>query len=194
MRARRPAALGALLSSIILASAAPAAAAEYGAFEGGGIDQVGVGGGFVFFLFVLWAVIPLVLAVVLARAQNESVGMAVLLTLILGWIGLAIVWYGQRRTVASAVRTVDTATADARRVPRPHTPSQPIPDAPMTRLEAAAAAETAPAFSPTTRVAERSAASEAVAERLRTVDELRDSGLLTEAEHGERRAAILAEL
>jgi hypothetical protein len=47
---------------------------------------------------VVWSLVPLAVAVGLARRRRESPGTAVLLTLFLGWIGLAIVYFGQART------------------------------------------------------------------------------------------------
>jgi hypothetical protein len=47
---------------------------------------------------LLWSVLPFAIAVALARGRHESIGRAVLLTLFLGWIGLLIVAFGQRRT------------------------------------------------------------------------------------------------
>ncbi len=52
------------------------------------------------FLVLFWSAVPFVVAVSVARSRHEPVGTAVLLTLVLGWIGLLIVIYGQRRAAA----------------------------------------------------------------------------------------------
>jgi hypothetical protein len=58
------------------------------------------------FLALIWSAVPFVIAASLARSRNEPVGTAVLLTLVLGWIGLLIVVYGQRRAAADVGRLV----------------------------------------------------------------------------------------
>ena len=42
-------------------------------------------------------------------SRGESVGAAVLLTLVLGWVGVAIVWYGLERTRRAIVDGPDAA-------------------------------------------------------------------------------------
>jgi hypothetical protein len=59
---------------------------------------------------LLWAGVPLAIAAFTAGARGESVGFAILVTAVLGWIGLAIVLYGQRRTLATTQRVVREAT------------------------------------------------------------------------------------
>jgi hypothetical protein len=49
------------------------------------------------FLALIWSAVPFLIAVSIARSRDEPVSTAVLLTLVLGWIGLLIVVYGQRR-------------------------------------------------------------------------------------------------
>ena len=73
----------------------------------------GAFGGFVV-LALLWSAVPLVIAASLASARGESVGVAVGLTLFLGWIGHAIVYFGQRQTrdVIEGLETVPNV-ADA---------------------------------------------------------------------------------
>jgi hypothetical protein len=63
---------------------------------------------------LLWAGVPLVIAAFMAGARGESVGFAILVTAVLGWIGLAIVLYGQRRTLVTTQRVVRDATATVR--------------------------------------------------------------------------------
>ena len=60
----------------------------------------------ILFLMLLWSVVPFVIAISLARSRGEPVSSAVLLILVLGWVGLLIVVYGQRRTVADVGRLV----------------------------------------------------------------------------------------
>lgn len=67
-------------------------------------------GGFLMFA-LLWALVPLVIAARLASARRESVAMAVVLTLLLGWIGLAIVYFGQKRTHEAVGGLADRAAA-----------------------------------------------------------------------------------
>jgi hypothetical protein len=189
----------------LIAAPAWAQSGEIPTFGGMGEPNLGIPGGFLLFAFLWWAV-PLVLAAYLARAQKESVGLAVVLTLVFGLIGLVIVWYGQVRSVQVAGRTV-RAAADRGRSPG-HPPTTPVYDGPMTRAEAAAATAeqrdaqvTRPTPSATpvatvmsTEAPDRSPRTADVATRLRTVDELHDMGLITDAEHAERRSAILAQL
>ena len=49
---------------------------------------------------LIWIAVPMVVAAVMASNRGESVGMAILLTLLLGWIGLAIVYFGQRKAIS----------------------------------------------------------------------------------------------
>ena len=61
-------------------------------------------------LALVWAGVPFAIAAGVARSRGEPIGIAILLTLVLGWIGLIIVLYGQRRTV----RSIDAFIEDAR--------------------------------------------------------------------------------
>ena len=67
--------------------------------------------GIVITLILFWSLIPLVIACVLANQQGESMAMAVLLTVFLGWIGLAIVYFGQRKTRAAVDGLVNRAAS-----------------------------------------------------------------------------------
>jgi hypothetical protein len=60
-------------------------------------------------LVLIWSAVPFAIAASLARSRDEPVGTAVLLTLVLGWIGLLIVVYGQRRAVDDVDRIVHRA-------------------------------------------------------------------------------------
>ena len=64
-----------------------------------------------FVLWLLWSAIPLAIAAAMASSRGESVGIAILLTLFLGWIGLAIVYFGQERTRTSASRVLQPSPA-----------------------------------------------------------------------------------
>jgi hypothetical protein len=93
-----------------------------------GRSPSGVGGGSsapnlapLLFLAVLWSAVPFAIAVG-ARSRGEPVGTAVLLTLVLGWIGLLIVVYGQRRAADDVGRLLDP-TATARSTPTPESPA-----------------------------------------------------------------------
>jgi len=59
-----------------------------------------------FFAAVVWVFIPMMLAVGIAGRRDESVVIAVVLTLILGWIGFVLVYVflGSRRPDAATVR------------------------------------------------------------------------------------------
>lgn len=67
--------------------------------RGGAFSETSPGPSFGAFLTfaIFWSLIPFVLALVMAGQRGESMGGAVLLTLVLGWIGLAVVYFGQRR-------------------------------------------------------------------------------------------------
>ncbi|MDQ3756355.1 MAG: hypothetical protein M3394_00670 [Actinomycetota bacterium] len=58
------------------------------------------------FLVVVWVLIPLVLAVALASSRDESVVIAAVLALVLGWIGLLLVYgfLGRNRRDTAAPR------------------------------------------------------------------------------------------
>jgi len=77
-------------------------------------------GGFVAFA-IFWSLIPFGIAVALASSRGEGIGSAVLLTLFLGWIGLAIVYFGQRRTLAAATATLDRLASPTPSPQRPAT-------------------------------------------------------------------------
>lgn len=53
-----------------------------------------------------WVVVPMLLAVWIAAGRDESVVIAIVLTFILGWIGLLLVWgfLGRRRRDEAALR------------------------------------------------------------------------------------------
>jgi hypothetical protein len=67
---------------------------------------------------VLWSLVPFLIAASLARSRGESIGVAVLLVLVLGWIGLAIVYFGQSRS-----REVVEGVA-SRTTPAPSSPEE----------------------------------------------------------------------
>ncbi len=60
-------------------------------------------------LVIVWSLVPFGIGVALASSRGESVGVAVLLILVLGWIGLAIVYFGQRRTLDAVEGALDRA-------------------------------------------------------------------------------------
>lgn len=60
-------------------------------------------GGFIFFA-LLWAALPMVIAGAVASSRGQSVGLAVLLALVLGWIGLLIVLFLQKPEIVDAAR------------------------------------------------------------------------------------------
>jgi hypothetical protein len=119
-------------------------------------------------LVVLWSVVPMVIAVAVAQSRGEPVGTAVLLILVLGWIGLFIVLYGQRRAVDDVGRLVNQSA-----------PSPPPATPPPTSASSTVASETS---------------SDAVGERLGTLDTLCAQGVITADERDRRRAAILDEV
>ena len=81
---------------------------------------------------LLWSLVPLCVAVALARRRGESPAMAVLLTLFLGWIGLAIVYFGQSNTRRSLEGVAASAAA---RPPPPPGPSAESPEDRLQRLD-----------------------------------------------------------
>jgi hypothetical protein len=113
---------------------------------------------------IFWSLIPLLIAFGAARSRNEPVGTAVLMTLVLGWVGLIIVLYGQRRAASDLAGLVNRA---------PPAPS------PMAASPAAPAA---------------AAPADGVRERLGTLDGLYAQGVITVDERDRRRAAILDEV
>lgn len=86
--------------------------------EGNLVDRdvpgvVGQSSGFGTFVFfaVLWAILPMVIAGGVASSRGQSVGLAVLLGLVLGWIGLLIVVFLQNPEVVDAARNTIAASA-----------------------------------------------------------------------------------
>lgn len=126
-------------------------------------------GGFVV-LALLWAGVPLVIASAMASSRGESMGMAILLTLFLGWVGLAIVYFGQRKT-----RDVIDGLRDRPPNSERSTPSR--VEAKAGDPEGSAIAEDAP-----------------VAARLRELARLRRDDLLTDEEYHRQRQRILDEI
>jgi hypothetical protein len=84
------------------------------------------------FLVLLWSAVPFLIAAGLARSRGEPVGTAVLLTLVLGWVGLLIVVYGQRRTVDDIAGLAGRAGATD--ISTPSGSPVAAPDAAATRL------------------------------------------------------------
>lgn len=125
------------------------------------------GGAFAGFLVIalLWAITPAIIGAVMASQRQQSVGLAILICLVLGWIGLVIVAVLFKPEVAGAARNViDRANEPIARPPIPPPP---------------------PAAAPKTRTVE---------ERLRELNSLQEGGLITAAEHTRRKEAILDEL
>lgn len=60
-------------------------------------------GGFLLFA-LLWAAIPMVAGASIASSREQSVGLALLLTFFLGWLGLIIVFLMQKPEVVETVR------------------------------------------------------------------------------------------
>lgn len=82
-------------------------------------------GGFVV-LALLWSGVPLVIAAMLASSRGESIGMAIVLTLFLGWIGLAIVYFGQRKSRDAVEGLMDRASEPERTRSRSTTEAAPL--------------------------------------------------------------------
>jgi hypothetical protein len=127
-------------------------------------------GGFVV-LALLWSGIPLLIASAMASSRGESVGMAIVLTLFLGWIGLAIVYAGQRKT-----RDVVDGLVDRASTPDRSTGPSRI-EAQRGDPEGSGVAQGAP-----------------VAARLRELARLRLDELLTDEEYERQRQRILDEI
>lgn len=97
--------------------------------------SVSVGGGLsgAFFVIVLlWAVTPTVIAGAVASSRGQSVGLAVVLGLLLGWIGLVIVWVFLKPGVVTEARTLVAHAVDG---------SQPAASVPQHRDTSARLAE-----------------------------------------------------
>lgn len=58
-------------------------------------------------LIAIFWVTPLLLAAMFAARNNENVGNAVLLTMFLGWIGLYVVYRGQRRSAEDLMQAAE---------------------------------------------------------------------------------------
>ena len=58
-------------------------------------------------LMAIFWVTPLLLAAMFASRNNENVGNAVLLTMVLGWIGLYVVYRGQRRSAEALMQAAE---------------------------------------------------------------------------------------
>lgn len=96
------------------------------------------GGGIAFGAFLvfalLWSAVPLVIAATMASNRGESVGMAVVLTLFLGWIGLAIVYFGQSKARAAVEGLADRAASPPPTRAAPATSNAATPGDPDDRL------------------------------------------------------------
>ncbi|HUS60915.1 MAG TPA: SHOCT domain-containing protein [Acidimicrobiales bacterium] len=91
-------------------------------------------GAFIIFA-LLWAAVPLVIAATMASNRGESVGSAVGLTLFLGWIGLAIVYFGQSKARAAVEGLASGAAPPRASAPAAPTATKtPAPGAPDDRL------------------------------------------------------------
>lgn len=91
-------------------------------------DGSGVPGFFVTFIIfaVLWSLVPFAIALVMASNRGESVGGAVLLTLVLGWFGLLIVYSGQKKVAGAVDRILEpSAPPPAAATPTTQQPAAP---------------------------------------------------------------------
>lgn len=91
--------------------------AQYDDFPGQGGGVSGAFGVFILFA-LLWAAAPAVIGGVIASGRGQSVGIAVLLGIVLGWIGLLIVVLTFKPEITTAARNV----IDAASHPRPPAP------------------------------------------------------------------------
>lgn len=135
--------------------------AEYGG-QFGGSQGPGSGWFAAFVTFaILWSMIPAVASGMVASSRGQSVGLAVLVGIVLGWIGLLIVVLAFKPEVSRAARNVVDAAAEGR---------------PLRAQPSASAASTP----------QRDLAS-----RLRELSQLRDQGLISDTEYAEWREQIL---
>jgi hypothetical protein len=67
-----------------------------------GTAEIGSGFGALIAIGLIWSAVPMVIGGVVASSRGESVGLALILTLLLGWIGLLIVVVLMNRTAQSA--------------------------------------------------------------------------------------------
>lgn len=86
--------------------------------SGGGVPSVF---GTFMVIAVFWSLIPLAIAAFIASDRGESIGMAIGLTAVLGWIGLAIVYFGQANTHQAASGLANRAVS-----PPPKPPATPV--------------------------------------------------------------------
>lgn len=94
-------------------------------------DGPGVPGFFVTFIIfgILWSLVPFAIACVMASNRGESVGGAVLLTLVLGWFGLLIVYSGQKKVAGAVDRILEPSVAAAPApTPRPASSARSVAD------------------------------------------------------------------
>lgn len=84
--------------------------AHYGSL--GGERVPGAFGGFLV-LALLWAALPAVIGGFVASGRGQSVGLAVILGLVLGWIGLLIVVFALKPEVSAAAKSLIDAASQA---------------------------------------------------------------------------------
>ncbi len=120
------------------------------------------------FVFALiWSVIPPIAAYQIAKNNGQSTGVAILLGLLLGWVGLLIVYLmGRSDTRYAAHHVIEELGPRPPRPPQPpYPPAPPAPPAPPGGTDVAA--------------------------RLTRLDRLRTDGVVTDEEYAAKRAAII---
>ena len=132
--------------------------------------------GFLVFALV-WAAAPAAISGFIASDRGQNVGLAVLLGVILGWIGLLIVYLAFKPEVERAARGVIQTYGG---------PSRPVP---IPRAEGPSS--TFPAGSSASTAAPRS---RSAADRLAELEDLKTRGLVTDDEYASRRAAIIEQI
>jgi hypothetical protein len=86
-------------------------------------------------MFMLWILVPLCIATWLAVERDESVTIAIVLTLFLGWVGLAIVYVGQQNSRAAVEGLAQRAASPPSTYPPPPLAAEPPIEERLTRLD-----------------------------------------------------------
>ena len=66
-------------------------------------------------LALLWSALPMIIGASIAASRGQSVGLAIVVTLVLGWLGLALVAFLQREEVVETAAEVVQRAREPRR-------------------------------------------------------------------------------
>jgi hypothetical protein len=154
----------------IIEKGPPSCREENGHFVPYWDDEVstGVGGGFIVTILLLgliWSTVPAIASYHVAKNAGQPTGVAILLGLVLGWVGLLVVYLMSRSDTRAYAHGAVDAMGPRQPYPSPSYGFQPPPP------------PTAPAADPGTR--------------LEVLDRLREGGQITDDEYAARRQTIL---